>query len=112
MLSSKLAELVDRLLWLFKREIRGVRRDRIPTDCASLRSAVASSLHVEHTAARPDIPDREGRRVMVLRLGWVVIVQLLSVKVELAWLALMREGLEVRELGYWTCVRYRRCYGR
>ena len=36
---------------------------------------------------------------MVLRLGWILVIQVLEVQVELPWLVLVRKGSEVRELG-------------
>lgn len=49
---------------------------------------------------------------MVLRLGRILVVQVLQVQVELPWLALVCESGEVWELGYWARLGHAGSHGR
>ena len=118
MLGCQLAELIDGLLWLLKAQIGCIGRDGVATKILDAHLATVCpvmevidracgcdtdlGVQIEDAAARPNVLHRERRRVMVLRLGRILVVQVLQVQVELPWLTLVRESGEVWELRYWA----------
>ena len=88
---GKLVELDYGLLWLFKAKIRGIWWDWILAHMlhgVNLPAVTVMSLQfsshswridVEDACSRPDITHRESRRVVWLRLRWILIVQKLCV---------------------------------
>ena len=116
MLGGQLAELVYALLRLVEAQIRGVGWHRIAPNILHVELLWLPDLvralirvDVENTRTRPNIPDGEGWGVGILRLRWILMVELLSVEGQLPGLALMCEACKVRELRDWMRLRHTRC---
>lgn len=97
MLGRQLAELIDGLLGLLKAQIGCIGRDGVATKILDTHLAAVCpvmevtdracgcdsdlGVQIEDTAARPNVLHRERRRVVVLRLGRILVVQVLQVQV-------------------------------
>ena len=109
MLCCKLAELIYALLCFLKAEIWGIFwRFADYWLCLVLLVLLLMLLRwvwfkLEDTSPGPDVANRKCWRICVLRLRWILVVELLSVKSKLSRLALVGETCEMRKLRNWTC---------